>query len=159
ALAAAVRATRHADLWHGLAWSYSAYVATVVLSFLVIGPVIDRWQDLAALAQRIRSDTAHRPLALLDPDETTPAVMDHGSGMALTILHSSHEDRGEVIGRWFSSAGQAGRVLVLLPGHAGGKVTQYLGRTGTSDDGAAGELTSSGAAALVQRYELPQGRR
>ena len=159
ALAGAARAARRADLWHGLAWCYSAYAATVVLSFLVIGPVVDRWQDLAALAQRIRTDTAHRPLALLDPDETTLAVMDHGSAAALTILHSSGEDRHEVMSRWFSASGQTARVLVLLPGHAGGEVTHYLGRRGTSDDGAAGELTSSGAAALVQRYELPQGRR
>jgi 4-amino-4-deoxy-L-arabinose transferase-like glycosyltransferase len=159
ALAAAARATRHADLWHGLAWSYSAYAATVVLSFLVIGPVIDRWQDLAALARRIRTDTAQQPFALLDPDETTLAMMDHGSGAPLTVLHSSAGDQRELLSRWFSEAGQSGRVLVLLPGHAGGEVTQYLGRTRSSDDGAAGELTSSGAAALVQRYELPQGRR
>ena len=159
ALAGGAPAARRGDLWHALAWCYSAYAATVVLSFLVIGPVIDRWQDLAALARHVRTDTARQPLALLDPDETTLAVMDHGSGAPLTILHSSGDDTREVILRWFSTAGHAGRVLVLLPGHAGGEVTRYLGRRGTSDDGTAGELTSSGAAALVQRYELPQGRR
>jgi 4-amino-4-deoxy-L-arabinose transferase-like glycosyltransferase len=159
ALAGAARAARRAELWHALAWCYSAYATTIVLSFLVIGPVVDRWQDLAALARRVRADTAHRPLALLDPDETTLAVMDHGSRAGLTILHDSGDGTHALIARWFRATGQAGRVLVLLPGHAGGEVTGYLGRRGTSDDGAAGELTSSGTAALVQRYELPQGRR
>jgi hypothetical protein len=55
-----------------------------------------------------------------------------------------------------------GRVLVLLPGHASGNLTRLLGRYRTlapEPDGVAGSIESSGAAAIVRRYELPQGRR
>jgi 4-amino-4-deoxy-L-arabinose transferase-like glycosyltransferase len=159
ALAYAARALRGADLWQGLAWCYSAYATTLVLSFLVIAPVIDRWQDLPGLARRVHADAAGGPLALLDPDETTLAVMDHGAPAPPTVLRSGAASVDETIAHWFASAGEESRVLVLLPGHAGGDVTRFLGRTGTSADGIAGELTSSGAAVLVQRYELPQGRR
>jgi len=158
ALARAARALRVADLWRALAWCYSGYAAALVLGFLVIGPVIDRWQDLGGLAQRIHRDTAHAPLALLDPDETTLAFMDHGFDASPMVLRTSG-NAGEVVTHWFSTAGDEARVLVLLPGHAGGDVSRFLGRNPTHDDGAAGELSSSGAAALVQRYELPQGRR
>jgi hypothetical protein len=54
-------------------------------------------------------------------------------------------------------------VLVLLPGHAPGAVTLWLGRflpgAPAHGDGVAGALLATGTAALVQRYELPQGRR
>ena len=159
ALARAARSARGADAWHALAWCYGAYAATLLLSFLVIAPVVDRWQDLPGLARRIHHDTAGEPLALLDPDETTLAVMDHGSPAPPAVLRTAEAPVREVIARWFASSGDRARVLVLLPGHAGGDVTRLLGRAGTSSDGTAGELASSGAAVLVQRYELPQGRR
>jgi hypothetical protein len=41
-------------------------------------------------------------------------------------------------------------------------LTHRLGRFlpgARADDGLAGELTAAGSAELVQRYELPQGRR
>ena len=64
---------------------------------------------------------------------------------------------------WFRNEGPAARVLVLLPGHAPGAVTLWLGRflarAPADGDGVAAALIASGTAALVQRYELPQGRR
>jgi len=54
------------------------------------------------------------------------------------------------------------RVLILLPGHARGTLTRYLELLHApppQSDGIAGSLTASGTAALVRRYELPQGRR
>ena len=56
-------------------------------------------------------------------------------------------------------------MLVLLPGHAAGSVTLWLGRylpraaPAAAADGIADVLITSGAASMVQRYELPQGRR
>ena len=57
---------------------------------------------------------------------------------------------------------QGGRVLVLLPGHASGKLRRWLGQFHTDPDpgdGVAAVLMNAGAARLVRRYELPQGRR
>ena len=116
ALARAARSARGADAWHALAWCYGAYAATLLLSFLVIAPVVDRWQDLPGLARRIHHDTAGEPLALLDPDETTLAVMDHGSPAPPAVLRTAEAPVREVIARWFASSGDRARVLVLLPG-------------------------------------------
>jgi hypothetical protein len=54
---------------------------------------------------------------------------------------------------------------VLLPGHAPGPITLRLARflpraaRGDGDDGIAGMLIRGGSATLVERYELPEGRR
>jgi hypothetical protein len=63
---------------------------------------------------------------------------------------------------WLATQGPAARVLVLLPGHAPGSLNRLLARfhdRAPAGDGVAGELTASGAAVLIERYELPQGRR
>jgi len=156
-------------LQRSVGWIYGAYAAAVCLAALVVLPVIDHWQDLPALARRIRADTAHEPLALLDPDETTIAMLDHGLATRFTVLRSGADAREahsmsppQLVAGWFHSAGPAARVLVLLPGHAPGAVSEWLGRflpAAAPGDGPAGALTAAGTAALVQRYELPQGRR
>jgi hypothetical protein len=154
------RAQQAGSLRVSLAWSYASYAAAVSLSALVAFPVIDRWQDLPALAQRIHADTRQEPLALLDPDETTIAMLDHGLRTPFTILSSDAADPAQVVGGWFTAHGATARVLVLLPGHAPGSVTRWLGSAAApADDGVAGRLLATGAAALAQRYELPQGRR
>ena len=68
---------------------YSGYAAAFCLAALIVLPVIDRWQDLPALAQRIHTDTVHERLALLDPDETTIAMLDRGLKTPFTILSST----------------------------------------------------------------------
>ena len=154
------RAQQAGSLRVSLAWSYASYAAAVSLSALVAFPVIDRWQDLPALAQRIHADTRHEPLALLDPDETTIAMLDHGLHTPFTALSSDAADPAQRVGGWFAAHGATARVLVLLPGHAPGSVTRWLGEAATPPaDGVAGRLLATGAAALAQRYELPQGRR
>jgi hypothetical protein len=138
---------------------YVAYTAALCLAALVVFPFIDRGQDLGALARHIRADTARQPLALLAPDETTVAIIDHGFTGSFTVLSAGNA--GAVRG-WFAARGARARILVLLPGHAPGALTQWLGRwypASPPGDGIATELIASGAAALVQRYELPQGRR
>ena len=56
-------------------------------------------------------------------------------------------------------------MLVLLPGHAPGPLThrlaRFLPRTARSNegDGLAGTLSAAGSATVLERYELPQGRR
>jgi 4-amino-4-deoxy-L-arabinose transferase-like glycosyltransferase len=161
ALAYALRVLRRGTLPGSLAWAYVAYVVAVCLAARPILPVVDRWQDLPALAVRIHADTAHEALALLDPDETTLAMLDHGLRTSFTVLTSAGAPRAAV-SAWFADRGPGSRVLVLLPGHADGAVTELLARyhpLAAPGDGVAGALTAEGVAALMQRYELPQGRR
>jgi hypothetical protein len=179
ALLLAARAGRSDDVQQSVGWIYSGYAAALCVAALVVLPIIDRWQDLPALAQRIHLDTAHERLALLDPDETTIAMLDFRLATPFTILTADGGAAGsaargaatpaheittqELVADWFRSEGPAARVLVLLPGHAPGPVTLWLGRflprAPAPGDGVAATLITTGAAALVERYELPQGRR
>ncbi|HKD54149.1 MAG TPA: glycosyltransferase family 39 protein [Steroidobacteraceae bacterium] len=169
ALVWAARALRRGDLPQSLGWSYTGYAAAFCLAALVAVPVIDRWQDLPTLARRIHADTLHEPLALLDPDETTIAMLDHGLRTPFTILTSTAPSETahaiapeQLVTTWFQVHGRDARVLVLLPGHAAGRLTNRLARfhpVAPPGDGVAGELIASGAATLEARYELPQGRR
>jgi 4-amino-4-deoxy-L-arabinose transferase-like glycosyltransferase len=169
ALLLAARAERSGDVSQSIGWIYSGYAAALCLSALVVLPVIDRWQDLPALARRIHADTAHERLALLDPDETTIAMLDFRLNTPFTILTTALATGGaelsaqRPVAGWFKQQGPAARVLVLLPGHAPGAVTlwlrQFLPRASADGDGVAGALVATGTAALVRRYELPQGRR
>ena len=182
ALLYAARAERTGKFQRSLGCIYGGYAAALCLAALVVLPIIDRWQDLPALARRIHADTAHEPLALLDPDETTIAMLDHGLQTRFTVLSTAADAPGvrnadasratgaasesrsaqQVVAHWFHTAGPAARVLVLLPGHAPGALSYRLERfrpRAAAGAGPAGALTAAGAAVLVQRYELPQGRR
>jgi 4-amino-4-deoxy-L-arabinose transferase-like glycosyltransferase len=162
ALLRAAHAQRRGALTRSVAWTYGAYAAAVCLTALAALPVIDRWQDLPQLARRIHADTQSGALALLDPDETTIAMLDHGLDTRFAILTTGGHATAAAVSGWLASHGAHARVLVLLPGHAPGRVTQLLARIlphGATGDGVAGSLTAAGAASIVQRYELPQGRR
>jgi hypothetical protein len=162
ALGLAARAQRRGDFGRSLIFTYGAWAAAVCCAALAIFPVVDRWQNLPALAARIRADTAYEHLALLDPDETTIAMLDHGFQTPLAVLTTGGQRPADTVSEWFRAHGRQARILILLPGHAGGKLTRVLGRLHrlpAPDDGVAGGLAASGAAVLVGRYELPQGRR
>jgi hypothetical protein len=127
-------------------------------------PAIDRWHDLGSLAQRIRADSVQQELALLAPDETTVAMLDERLRTPFTILTPGEPvtDQEEAVAHWFSSHGSRARVLVLLPGHAPGELTRLFARVHPlqpPDDGMAGKLVAGGVAAVLHRYEVPQGRR
>jgi 4-amino-4-deoxy-L-arabinose transferase-like glycosyltransferase len=156
------QAQRHADPGGSLAWSYTGYVAAVCLTALIVLPVIDQWQNLGGLARRIRTDTDTRQLVLLDPDETTLAMLDHGFATPVASLASGAGGKQRAVSDWFASQPGTARVLVLLPGHANGKLRGWLAQfhaAAEPGDGVAAALVESGAARLVRRYELPQGRR
>jgi 4-amino-4-deoxy-L-arabinose transferase-like glycosyltransferase len=162
ALMLAAQSQHRGDLQRSLAWTYTGYAAALCFTALAALPVIDRWQDLPGLARRIHADCARQTLALLDPDETTIAMLDHGLDARFTILTTHVQaPRGAVSG-WFSAQGREARVLVLMPGHAPGPLTRWLERFRAQQpdgDGVAGSLAASGTATLLRRYELPQGRR
>ena len=153
---------RSADHLRGLAWTYTAYAATLTLSGLAIFPVIDRWQDLPSLARNIHEDSREGPLALLDPDETTIAMLDHRFRTQFVVLDTQTNSAVNVVSSWLRARGRHAHVLVKLPGRTPGEVKRLLDRihpTPDPDDGVLGTVASSGVAKVVHRYELPEGRR
>jgi 4-amino-4-deoxy-L-arabinose transferase-like glycosyltransferase len=153
---------RSADPLRGLAWTYTAYAATLTLSGLAIFPVIDRWQDLPSLARNIHEDSRGGALALLDPDETTIAMLDHRFRTQFVVLNTRTDTAGNVVSGWLRSQNRQARVLVKLPGRSPGDLERLLDRihpTPAADDGVVATLASSGVATVVRRYELPEGRR
>jgi hypothetical protein len=153
---------RSGDTFRALAWTYTAYAATLTLGGLAIFPTIDRWQDLPSLARSIHDDSRGRPLALLNPDETTIAMLDHRLRTQFVALNTDTDNPADLVSGWFRTQGPQARVLVKLPGRTPGDVKRVLDRihpTRAPDDGVAGTLASSGVATVVRRYELPEGRR
>ena len=159
ALAAARRAQGRGDFRDSVVYSYGAYAAAFTLSAFIAFPVIDRGQDLRTLADAVRADTQQEPLALLAPDETTLAIIDHAHAGSFSVLDHNNP---ATVRAWFDARGPRARVLVLLPGHAPGVLTRWLARwhpVAEPGNGVAAELVGAGAASLVRLYELPQGRR
>ena len=162
ACARAALAERDADVTASLGWTYTGYVAALCVGCMVAFPVIDRWQNLPLLAQRIHADSTGRALALLDPDETTIAMLDRSLATPFTVISSAEHNPQAAVSLWWQAHPLDGRVLVLLPGHSSGNLTQLLGQLLTltpAPDGAAGDIARAGAAVIVERYQLPQGRR
>jgi 4-amino-4-deoxy-L-arabinose transferase-like glycosyltransferase len=168
------RAQQRGDLQRSFEWTYATYATALCLMALATFPAIDRWHDLAQLARHIRTDSAHDELALLSPDETTVAMLDDGLRTRFTVLSSDTVTDAadetnpvartpeQLVAHWFNVHGPSARVLVLLPGHAPGELTQFFARfhpIDSPDDGTAGKLATEGIASLLHRYEIPQGRR
>jgi 4-amino-4-deoxy-L-arabinose transferase-like glycosyltransferase len=158
----ALNTLRSGDPLRGLAWTYTAYAATLTLSGLAIFPVIDRWQDLPSLARNIHDDSRGGSLALLDPDETTIAMLDHRFRTQFVVLNTQTDSAANVVSAWLRAQGRQAHVLVKLPGRTPGDVKRLLDRihpTPAPDDGVVGTLAGSGVATIVHRYELAEGRR
>jgi 4-amino-4-deoxy-L-arabinose transferase-like glycosyltransferase len=163
------RAQKHGDIVASFGWTYTSYVTSVCITALATFPAIDRWHDLASLARQIHTDSEHHALGLLDPDETTIAMMDYRRGIPLTVLtldpavpQAKRNTPERVVSDWFNAHGGTARVLVLLPGHASGELTsllEHIHPVKAPDDGIAGTLKSLGIASVLRRYEIPQGRR
>jgi hypothetical protein len=142
--------------------TYGGYALALVASGVLVLPTIDRWQNLGALAQRIERDAAGGELAVLNPDETTIAMLDYRARTAFVSLTVPPPEASRLIAAWLGSRGAQAHVLVMLPGHARGAVTELLGHwfpLAPQTDGIAGTLAAAGSARITGRYELPQGRR
>lgn len=142
--------------------TYCGYALCLVVSGVVVLPAIDRWQDLGGLAQRIERDAAAGGLGVLNPDETTIAMLDYRTRTAVTALTAPPAEAARVVAAWLHVRGSQARVLVLLPGHAPGAVSVLLSRwwsPAAPGDGIAGDIEAAGSARITARYELPQGRR
>jgi 4-amino-4-deoxy-L-arabinose transferase-like glycosyltransferase len=142
--------------------SYAAYLLAFALTARLLLPLVDRWQDLAALAAQIGRDSAGGVLAVLAPDETTIAMLDHPLRIDFTTLEAPAASSPALVAAWLRGRSRADHVLVMLPGHASGDISRLLGRwvpITAPDDGIAGALSAAGVARISARYELPQGRR
>ncbi len=162
ALRFAARAQRRSNVQSSVICTFGAYAAALCLTGIAAFPAIDQWQNLPLLAETIRFQTSGSSLALLDPDETTLAMLDDRLLTPFSVLDSRASDPASVVSSWFRSQGKRGRVLILLPGHAAGGVSRFLDRirpTTPPGDGVAGLLSANGTASIVRRFELPQGRR
>jgi 4-amino-4-deoxy-L-arabinose transferase-like glycosyltransferase len=159
------RAQNGGNLRGSFGWLYGLYVAAVCITGLAVFPAIDRWHDLASLAARINNDGKHCDLALLSPDETTVAMLDHGLRTPFAVLDAqaaANAPAERVVSDWLNSHGASACILVLLPGHAPGELTRLMELVHPlkqPDDGIAGALESKGTATVLRRYEIPQGRR
>jgi len=142
--------------------TYGSYALALLVSGIFALPEIDRWQNLGALAGRIERDARGGELAVLNPDETTIAMLDYRTGAPFAALAARPADAPRVVSQWLQARGDEAHVLVMLPGHAPGGITQLLGRwlaPAPPGDGLAGDLEAAGSARITGRYELPQGRR
>ncbi len=119
-------------------------------------PVIDRWQDISSVVRQIDRDTQDRSLALFGPDETTIALVD-----LYAPLHR---------GRWHihTPGSDLEAVVVLLPGHASGPLSDMLrgwGFKGPKPPLAPEatpilkQLAADPGLVLERVYEVPHGRR
>jgi 4-amino-4-deoxy-L-arabinose transferase-like glycosyltransferase len=162
ALRFALQFEARGELFSALSWIYAAHVAILTLGGMALFPTIDTWQELPTLARHIRVDAGNNPLALLQPDETTIALLDHRWSTQFTVLNTDSDTPAHVVAGWFQTHGSQSHILVKLPGSGSGDVSRFLEsfhRVSVPDDGIAAALASTGVAAIVQRYELPQGRR
>jgi 4-amino-4-deoxy-L-arabinose transferase-like glycosyltransferase len=142
--------------------TYGGYALALVASGVLVLPTIDRWQNLGALARRIARDAAGGELAVLNPDETTIAMLDYRSRTAFASLTAPPAEASRVVAAWLRSRHGQAHVLIMLPGHAPGAVTKLMGHwfpIKVPTDGVAGKLEAAGSARITGRYELPQGRR
>lgn len=159
----AVLQGRRGQLPAAIASTCVAHVAALVLFALAAFPTIDRWQNLGGLALHIYVDAHNHELALLDPDETTIAMLDHGLATRFTILTTGTSDASVAVRSWLQTGGASPRILVKLPGSGRGELSSMLdagrGHRSPDDDGIAAMLVNERAAAIVGRYELPHGRR
>jgi len=156
------KAQRRHDIDATLRCSFAAYAGVLCVACIAAFPAIDDWQDLPALAAEVQRETIGTPLALLDPDETTLAILDDRVLIPVTLLSSHDGDVEEVVSGWFRQHGRRAHILVLLPGHAEGPVSRLLSRlrpVNPPGDGVAGSLAADHAAVIVRRLSLPQGRR
>lgn len=141
----------------------AAFAVAAVLGSVCIFPAVDRWQDLPALGRTIHRDNEGKSLAILQPDETTLAMLDTSlRDPPLSLRAKGIVEATTTASNWFCEHPADGRLLVMLPGHAPGEISRLLGswwHEKKAGDGDAALLERNGAGKLLQRYELPHGRR
>jgi hypothetical protein len=162
ALRFAARAQRQGNVQSSVICTFGAYAGALCAAGIAAFPAVDQWQNLPLLAESVNYQSRGAPLGLLDPDETTIAILDDRLRTSFDVLETNGASASQVVSSWFSTRGTRARVLVLLPGHASGNLSEILNRIHPArppGDGIAGTLSANGTATIVARFELPHGRR
>jgi hypothetical protein len=137
---------RTGRLFGSLAWSWVAYAAAITIGAAVLFPQLSRWQDLPGIARAVSQDTRGRTLALLLPDETTIAMLDHGLLIKSEAIGTDEAHSQEDTVRWLRAHPAGGVVLVRLPASARNNDMLLA-------------LERDRDIRIINRYELPHGRR
>jgi hypothetical protein len=137
---------RNGELFGSLAWSWVAYASAISIGAVVLFPELSRWQDLPAIARAVSHDTKGRALALLLPDETTIAMLDHGLLIKTESIGTDEVHAPEETIRWLRAHPANGAVLVKLPDSV--RKNELLVALERERD-----------VRIINRYELQHGRR
>ena len=148
---------------HGLDRAFVAYFATIVIGAAELMHALTPWYDLPRIASAIHQDVTGSPCALLQPDETTIAMLDYQLDTRCTLLRGREQESTALATNWLEQHGARARLVVKLPGRAPGEVSALLGTLGmrqkAPSDGLAGDLVRDRIARIERRYETPHGRR
>ncbi|MEZ5514526.1 MAG: glycosyltransferase family 39 protein [Steroidobacteraceae bacterium] len=146
-----------------IAGIFVAYVATILVGANELMRALTPWYDLPKVAAEIHADVADTPCALLQPDETTIAMLDYQLRTRCQLLRGPTTGSAELAASWFLEHGTRARLVVRLPGRAPGDVTKLLAALGIRQrplhDGLAGDLETALIARIERRYQTPHGRR
>jgi 4-amino-4-deoxy-L-arabinose transferase-like glycosyltransferase len=156
------RAVRRDTLLPALRGVFLVYMSTMIIALAALAPVFDRWNDLPRVARRIADATHGRPLALLQPDETTIAMMDYRLATPFEHLRGDASASVSLARGWFERAGTDAVVLVKLPGRGPGEITGLLARLNVREPVQKQDMVDALVAARVahieQRFMIPHGR-
>ncbi|MGE0113909.1 MAG: ArnT family glycosyltransferase [Steroidobacteraceae bacterium] len=154
---------RHLGMWsQWFGWIYIAFATSLAGGGMALLPVVDRWQNLGMIVREVRHDTGNGvELALLQPDETTIAMMDYQAGVPILVLDGDDQSVQHQAADWLHQDNGRHRILVKLSGSGAGEINrQFIHQQVTENDGLmVTRLAHAGVARVVARYELPQGRR
>ncbi|HRX90604.1 MAG TPA: hypothetical protein P5528_14280, partial [Steroidobacteraceae bacterium] len=146
-----------------IAGIFVAYVATILVGANELMRALTPWYDLPKVAAEIHADVADTPCGLLQPDETTIAMLDYRLRTRCQILRGPTTASAELASRWFEVQGARARLVVRLPGRAPGEVSALLAELGLRQraprDGLAADLVAQQIARIERRYAMPHGRR
>ncbi|MBK6598408.1 MAG: glycosyltransferase family 39 protein [Proteobacteria bacterium] len=146
-----------------LSGAFIAYVATILIGAAELMRALTPWYDLPRIAAAIHADVATTPCGLLQPDETTIAMLDYQLRTSCELLKGPASDSVAAAADWFRQHGEHSRLVVRLPGRARGEVSDLLAELSISQrpprDGLAGELVDRQIARIDKRYDTPHGRR
>jgi hypothetical protein len=161
AISLSIAAHRQQRIHWSLGWCYVAFVTSLGVGGTALLPIVNQWQDLRPIALSVNRDTVGRELGLIQPDETTIAMLDYQLRTPFSIIEITDQDAVQSVKRWLDADPKQRRVLIKLPGSGPGKLSALLNnkRDKLRSDSLLFRLEQANAAHLVALYQRPEGRR